>query len=601
MLPVSCFIIAQNEAKRIVPAIRSVRDWVDEIVVVDSGSTDGTDALARAEGARVIHHDWAGFGQQKRFAEEQCRNDWLFNLDADEVVTPELATEIRALFRGSEGPSAAAFGMPVNLVYPGRARPRLLARDHYCLRLYDVTRVRFRNSTLHDSVDPGNEPVGHLRGSIHHYSFSSLAELAKKYDARSRYFALHAKTKPLLLLGARMIIELPTAFLKYYAGRRHFTGGWIGVRVAGIIAYYRWLRVVRMYRYQRSQLSATTALEDVARIDAPAISRMEASQGRTELRDASDVETSRERRVVVCICTRGRPRLFARCLTSVLAQALARTDYRLSVVVVDNSPEGEERDGVEALAIQNVAYAHEPRTGIPFARNAAIEVALKLAPTWIAFIDHDEVAPQGWLARLLETADYNRADVVYGGLISASAAEIDHLAASWRPRHVIAKTRRTKMAATNNVLFRAWIVADPMGLRFDENMRETGGSDGEFFMRVADTGAVIVRTSDALVFEERSEEREGLSWLRKRAFRVGANCNYRYRKNRKPGIVAMTLILGRATESAARAFCRALLSLLLIPVSTSRAAGLARKGILDVSFAWGCLAPYFGIEPKAYH
>jgi glycosyltransferase involved in cell wall biosynthesis len=264
MLPVSCFIIAQDEARRIGPAIRSVRDWVDEIVVVDSGSADGTDALARMEGARVIHHDWAGFGQQKRFAEEQCRNDWLLNLDADEVVTPELAAEICSLFPRSERPRAAAYGMPVNFVYPGRARPRMLARDHYCVRLYDRTKVRFRNSTLHDSVDPGDALIGHLRSSIHHHSFSSLAELAKKYDARSRYFALHARAKPRRLLGVRMLTELPMSFLKYYAGRRHFMGGWMGVQIAAIIAYYRWLRVIRMYRYQRSHLSATAAFEDVA-------------------------------------------------------------------------------------------------------------------------------------------------------------------------------------------------------------------------------------------------------------------------------------------------------------------------------------------------
>jgi hypothetical protein len=139
-----------------------------------------------------------------------------------------------------------------------------LARDHYRVRLYDRTKARYRNSTLHDSVDPGDEPIGHLRSCIHHYSFSSLAELAKKYDARSRYFALHARTKPLGLLGVRMITELPMSFLKYYAGRRHFTGGWMGVQVAAIMAYYRWLRIVRMYRYQRSHLSATKALDDVA-------------------------------------------------------------------------------------------------------------------------------------------------------------------------------------------------------------------------------------------------------------------------------------------------------------------------------------------------
>jgi glycosyltransferase involved in cell wall biosynthesis len=275
----------------------------------------------------------------------------------------------------------------------------------------------------------------------------------------------------------------------------------------------------------------------------------------------------------------------------------------LKVVVVDNSDIGEERGRVEALASQHgiITYVHEPRPGIPFARNAALEAALKSAPTWIAFIDDDEVAPCGWLAKLLQTAALSRADVVHGAVVRSHAAEIDHLVGNWRPRHVVPRAKRTRKAATNNVLFRAWIVAYPIGLRFDENMRESGGSDGEFFMRVADARAVMVRTDDAPVFEEKHSERETSSWMRKRAFRVGANCSYRYRKNRRPGIVAATLIVGRAAESSGRAFLRVLLSLLMIPVSRSRASSLAQKGMLDICFAWGCLAPYFGIKPKTYY
>jgi glycosyltransferase involved in cell wall biosynthesis len=251
VLPVSCFIIAQDEADRILPTIRAVRNWVDEIVVVDSGSTDGTDALAMGEGARVIHNRWPGFGQQKRFAEDQCRNDWLLNVDADEVVTPELAAEIRALF-ASGSPKAAAYGMQVRLIYPSRQRPRAWGQDHYCLRLYDRRRVRFRDSTLHDSVVPGAEPVGHLRSSIHHYSARTLHDLARKCNARASYQALHAERKSPLKLWLRLVTELPTAFCKYYIGRGHISGGWLGAQVAAICAYYRWVRIVRMYRNQRS-------------------------------------------------------------------------------------------------------------------------------------------------------------------------------------------------------------------------------------------------------------------------------------------------------------------------------------------------------------
>src|ERR671928_1972393 len=106
-LPLSVFIIARNEADRLGATIRAVRELTDDLVVVDSGSTDGTQAVAEALGARVIHNPWPGYGPQKRFAEEQCRHDWLLNLDADEVVPPELAENIRALFAAGEPPLPA--------------------------------------------------------------------------------------------------------------------------------------------------------------------------------------------------------------------------------------------------------------------------------------------------------------------------------------------------------------------------------------------------------------------------------------------------------------------------------------------------------------
>ena len=309
--------------------------------------------------------------------------------------------------------------------------------------------------------------------------------------------------------------------------------------------------------------------------------------------------------VVVCICTRDRPRGLARCLTSVLSQALLKDlkDHcQLKVVVVDNSSTASERARIVALDSHKVPviYVHEPKPGIPFARNAALEAALKLRPKWIAFIDDDEVAPHGWILTLIETAEVAKADVVQGALISVSAANIEDLAAAWRPRGAVAKVRRASTAATNNVLFRTWIVDRPTALRFDENMQECGGSDGEFFMRAAIAGAQIMRTSDAPVFEERSKEREAPSWLRQRAYRVGANCNYRYRKNRRPKLVALTLLLGRAAERAVRGVLQALLSLLVLPFSLQRASTFAHRSTLDFCFAWGCVAPYFGVEPRGY-
>lgn len=248
LLPVSCFIIARNEADRIGRTIASVAGLVSEIIVIDSGSTDDTVAIAQAAGARVIFNEWLGFGQQKRFGEEQCRYDWLLNIDADEVVSEELARDIRALFAHATTPPLAVYGMRVSIVYPGHSKPRPFARDHYCLRLYDRRRCRFKDSTLFDSVAPGAERVGHLPGVLYHHSVRSLEDLARKADERATYNALHSKPKPTPVLLTRAAVELPWNLFKYVILRTHILGGWTGVRYAWITAYYRWQRIVRMLR-----------------------------------------------------------------------------------------------------------------------------------------------------------------------------------------------------------------------------------------------------------------------------------------------------------------------------------------------------------------
>lgn len=250
-LPVSCFVIARNEADRIGCTLAAVSGLVEEIVVVDSGSSDETVAVALAHGARVIHNPWPGFGQQKRFAEEQCRHDWLLNVDADEQVSDELAAEMRALFADGE-PKEAAFGMWASIVYPGDKRPRPLARDHFVYRLYDRRRVRFADSTLFDSVEIGRQPTRKLDGALYHFTVRSMDDLIAKSNARAAYNAANAKRKSRVLLTARAVIEFPFAFLRYYFARAHVLGGMKGFQYAMIIAFFRFVRIVRMLEGQKA-------------------------------------------------------------------------------------------------------------------------------------------------------------------------------------------------------------------------------------------------------------------------------------------------------------------------------------------------------------
>ncbi len=240
MIPVSCTIIARNEADRVGRAIESVRGLVDEVVVVDSGSTDGTQALAERLGARVVHNDWVGYGPQKRFAEDVAKHDIILNLDADEFLSAELREEIRALLSGPSLP-AKTYKMRVTLVYPHRETPAPFADSTICLRLYDRRAARFSPSLVHDNV-PETPDCMMLRGRVMHRSYRGLADVVRKELA---YFELQKreKSKSRAVLLARLPIEFPWQFFRYYILNRHVFGGAYGFAAATVAAFMRWMRI----------------------------------------------------------------------------------------------------------------------------------------------------------------------------------------------------------------------------------------------------------------------------------------------------------------------------------------------------------------------
>ncbi len=243
---VSCFIIARDEADRISRAIESVRGLADEVVVVDSGSTDGTRELAASLGARVIANDWIGYGPQKRFAEDQCANEWLLNLDADEWLSEDLRAEVLELLSLPEMP-ANSFKMKVTIVYPGKDRPAPMADSTICLRLYDRRVTRFSESPVYDSVAE-TASTGMLRGRVFHRSFRKLADVVRKELA---YFELQGKTldrnRTLVLL--RLPVELPWQFFRFWILNRHIFGGWYGFVLSTVLAFMRFMRLVIFLRW----------------------------------------------------------------------------------------------------------------------------------------------------------------------------------------------------------------------------------------------------------------------------------------------------------------------------------------------------------------
>ena len=255
--PVSVFLIARNEADRIGPTIAAVIEWADEVVVVDSGSTDATVAIAEGLGARVVFNAWPGYGRQKRFAEETCRNDWVLNLDADEIVPEPLAAEVGALFATPGGPGRDAYRIRIAEVFPGEARPIPLAYTLSPVRLYRRSRGRYSASPVHDRVElePG-ATIGRLRTPIHHFSVRSLGDQLAKLNRYSDQQAEDLDARGIVIPTWRIFLELPAAFLKAYFGRRHALRGAYGFLLAANYAISRHLRLAK--HYERRHLARRT-------------------------------------------------------------------------------------------------------------------------------------------------------------------------------------------------------------------------------------------------------------------------------------------------------------------------------------------------------
>lgn len=251
MSGLSAFIISLNEARCIGQVIDSVAGLADEVVVVDSGSTDATYEIATAKGARVVHNDWPGYGQQKRFAEDLCSNDWLLNLDADEVLSDELREEIRALFASGE-PQTPLYRLKVTTVYPGDERPRWLAEHNDVIRLYDRRVARFPDHPTWDAIQPQpGQRVETLGAPVLHFSSPGLEHYVDKFNRYTSLQASEQKLKPYSVLVLRLLLGFPLDFLKAWLLKRHVTGGMYGFVLAFSHAYSRFLRNAKMLERHR--------------------------------------------------------------------------------------------------------------------------------------------------------------------------------------------------------------------------------------------------------------------------------------------------------------------------------------------------------------
>jgi glycosyltransferase involved in cell wall biosynthesis len=244
----SACIITFNEAQRIEACVRSV-SFCDEVLVVDSHSTDDTRELAAALGARVVERDWPGYRSQKQFAVDAARNDWVLCVDADERVTPELQAQITALkARGFAGFSG--WSVPRITDYFGRFLRHGNAYPDRLVRLFDRRRGGWSGEEIHENTRVQGR-VGALRGHLEHFSYRSLSDhqnrMARYADLMAQ--ALYARGKRCGL--TRVLMNPLWRFVRGYLLRLGFLDGWRGLVFALIESNYVRRKYLALYLLSR--------------------------------------------------------------------------------------------------------------------------------------------------------------------------------------------------------------------------------------------------------------------------------------------------------------------------------------------------------------
>jgi glycosyltransferase involved in cell wall biosynthesis len=248
MEKVSAVLIVYNEEKNLAACLDTVK-WADEIVVVDSHSTDRTEEIARRYTDAIFQKEYRGHIDKKRHAVAKASHDWVFSIDADERATPSLVEEIKRVLSADPG-AFAGFDMPRKTFHLERWIRHGEWYPDRVTRLFRKSRMRYEGTEPHDRVILDGQK-GRLKGEILHYNYRDFAhqiETVQAYsDQAARALFDQGKRAGLLNLALRPAVK----FFKCYVWKRGFLDGWAGFIIAFTSAFYVHAKYAKLYELQR--------------------------------------------------------------------------------------------------------------------------------------------------------------------------------------------------------------------------------------------------------------------------------------------------------------------------------------------------------------
>ena len=248
MTKLTVTVITHNEAPHLGAALESV-SWADEIIVIDSHSTDDTVTTARRYTSNVEIRDWAGYGTQKNYAQHRASHDWILSIDADERVTPELTREIQSLLR--EGPRAQGYRISRVSYYLGKWIRSTDWYPDYHVRLYDRRTARWSEHRVHESIECRGR-VDTLRGELLHYPYRDISEHLTKIDRYTTLVAEQWAAEGRRTSALSALVYPRLAFLRNFVLRRGFRDGHTGLLVSMLNSYYVFLKYAKLYEMSRA-------------------------------------------------------------------------------------------------------------------------------------------------------------------------------------------------------------------------------------------------------------------------------------------------------------------------------------------------------------